>query len=112
MTRKWIELNVLSNGQYSLHKNITFKTPLIRSDYSYMYIVVKGTIDLLAAATKENDKGQKEVMLRNNAPFTSCISKINNTFKEISEDLDIAMPMYTLLEHTHQEVCRIVIEMK
>ena len=47
--------NYLSSGKYSVNKNIRFKTSLLRSDlcdYSDAYIVVKGTIDLLAANPK------------------------------------------------------------
>ena len=36
----------------------------------------------------------------NNVPFRSCISKINNTFIDNAEDLDIAMSMYNLLEYS------------
>ena len=35
------------------------------------------------------------------APFKSCISKVNNTFIENAEDLDIAMPMHNLLEYSN-----------
>ena len=34
---------------------------------------------------------------KNNAPFTSCISKINGVLIENAEDLEIVMPMYNLL---------------
>ena len=37
VTRKWIEVNDLSGDQYSVNKNIRFKTPVLRSvlfDYS------------------------------------------------------------------------------
>ena len=54
-------------------------------DYSDAYIVVKRKVDLLAVTS-------------NNAPFRSCISKINNTLIDNAEDLDIVMPMYKLLE--------------
>ena len=30
--RKWIEINHLSSGQYSVNKNIRFKTSALRSD--------------------------------------------------------------------------------
>ena len=46
-SRKWIEVNDLTNDQYSLNKNIRFKTPKPRSDlcdYSDGYIAVKGKI--------------------------------------------------------------------
>ena len=39
-------------------------------------------------------------MLKNNAPFISCISKINNELIEDAEDLDIVMPMYNILEYS------------
>ena len=35
-------------------------------------------------------------MLKNNAPFVSCITRINNEFIEDADDLDIVMPMYNL----------------
>ena len=42
VTRKWIKVNNLSGGKYSVKKNIRFKTPMLRSnlcDYSDAYIV-------------------------------------------------------------------------
>ena len=32
VTRKWIEVNDLSNGKYFINKDKRFKTPMIRSD--------------------------------------------------------------------------------
>ena len=69
-------------------------------DYSDAYIVVKGTIDLLAAAANENDKTERNVAFKNNTPFRSYISKINSTLIDNAEDLDIAMLMYKLLEYS------------
>ena len=40
-------------------------------NYNDACIVVKGTIDVLAAAANENDKAQKSVLFKNNAPFRS-----------------------------------------
>ena len=45
-------------------------------DYSDVYIVVKGTITVTDPNNGNNDK---KLALENNAPFTSCISKQNNT---------------------------------
>ena len=69
-------------------------------DYSDVYIVVKGTVDLLASATNENDQAEIEVAFKNNASFRSRISKIKNTLTD-NEDLDIVIPMYNLLEYSH-----------
>ena len=64
VTRKYIKINLL-NGQYSVNKNVRFKTPILRSDlcdYSDVYIVDKLTIDLsVAAAANQNHKAQKDV---------------------------------------------------
>ena len=86
-------MNDLSGGEYSI---LRFKTLMLRSnlcDYSDAYIVVKGTVDLLAAAKNKNDKAEKEVEFKNNAPFWSCISKTNNTLIDNAEDLNIVAPM-------------------
>ena len=68
--------------KYSGNKNIRFKTPVIRSDlcdYSDVYIIVKGKIDLLPPIVNEYEKAERDVAFKNNAPFRSCISKINKT---------------------------------
>ena len=39
-------------------------------------------------------------MLKNNAPFVSCITKINNELIQDADDLDIVMPMYNFLEYS------------
>ena len=55
---------------------------------------------LLPAVASENKKTEKDVAFKNNAPFRSCISKINNTLKDYAEDLDKVMSMYSLLEYS------------
>ena len=51
-----------------LTKNIRFKTSMLRSDscdYGDAYIVVKGAIDILAAAANESDKAEENVAFKN-----------------------------------------------
>ena len=62
-----------------------------------MYIAVKGTITV---ADPTNANYDKKLAFKNNAPFTSCISKINNTLIDNAEDLDIVIPMFNLLEYS------------
>ena len=67
-------------------------------DFSDAYIVVKGTITL----TKTNERWiigirNRSIAFKNNAPFTNCISKINNALIDNAEDLDVVMPMYNLI---------------
>ena len=61
-----------------------------------MYIL---TIDLLADASNENVKAEKDVTNKINASFRSCISKINNALIDDAEDLDIVLLMHNLLEY-------------
>ena len=104
VTRKWIEVKVLSSSQYSAIKNIRLMLMLrlmLRSDLcdcSDAYIVVKGTITV--TGTADAKKGIKNLIFKNNTPFRSCISKINNTILDNAEYLDIVMPMYNLLEYS------------
>ena len=59
---------------------------------------VKGTITV--TDPNSNANFDRRLPLKNNAPFISCISKINGELVEHPEDLDIAMPMYNLLEYS------------
>ena len=71
-------------------------------DYSDAYILVKGNISVnnnVGAGAALNNIGKK-VIFKNCAPFTNCISKINNTQIDNAEYIDIVMPMYNLIEYS------------
>ena len=103
ITKKLIEVHHQSGnaeGRYKLSKQIRFKISMLRSDlcdFSDAYIVVKGTITV---TDPHNDAYDNKLAFENNAPFVSCISKINNTLIDNAEDLDVVMPMYNLLEYS------------
>ena len=67
-------------------------------DFNDAYIVVKGKITVSATDAANNIRN-RPLAFKNNAPFISCISKINGVLVENAEDLDIVMPMYNLLEY-------------
>ena len=102
-----LRVNSLSNT-YNENKSIRFKTPTLRSnlcDYSDAYILVKGTIAVTApgannGANNIRDKRNRPLILKNNAPFVSCITRINGELIEDADDLNIVMPMYNLLEYS------------
>ena len=105
ITKKWIEVHDQSGEIYNTNKQIRFKTSMLRSDlcdYSDAYIVVKGKITVSATDGANNirDKKNRPLAFKNNAPFISCISKINGVLIDYAEDLDIVMPMYNLLEYS------------
>ena len=72
-------------------------------DYNHACIVVKGTIDLLDAAANENNKAQKNVVFKNNAPFRSCISNINSTLIDNGYSQNYYMTSGTLQNYYRDE---------
>ena len=68
-------------------------------DFSDAYIVVKGIVTV-SADERDRDEMNRQVILKNNAPFISCTSKTNGVSVENAEDLDTVMPMYNLLEYS------------
>ena len=104
VTRDYVRVNSLSNT-YNENKSIRFKTPMLRSDlcdYSDAYILVNGTITVTPPAGANNirDKKNRPLILKNNAPFVSCITRINGELIKDADDLDLVMAMYNLLEYS------------
>ena len=105
-TRNWVEINDELRGIYT-DADIKFKTTMLRSnlcDYEDAYIHVKGTIKITGAgnndAVKRLDETIKDVTFKNCAPFTKCISRINNTDIDNAQDINIVMSMYNLTEYS------------
>ena len=104
-TRILVEINDDIRRAHSPNKQIRFKTAMLRSslcDYSDAYIIVKGniTVNSTEAADADANNTNKKVMFKNCAPFTNCISKINNTQIDNVEYIYIVMPMYNLIEYS------------
>ena len=102
-TKNWVEINDESRGTYNVNSQIKFKTTMLKSilcDYSGVYILVKGKIRITGAgayaSARQADERDKGVAFKNCAPFTNCISEINNTQMDHAKDIDIVMPMYNL----------------
>ena len=120
-TRNWVEINDESRGKYD--SSIKSKTSMIRSDlcdYSDAYILVSETIAITGAGDDDNakrtDERNKGVIFKNCAPFTKCISSVNNIQIDNAEYIDVVMPMYNLIDYIiiirkHQEVCGNITDM-
>ena len=105
-TRNWVEINDDIRGVYSSNKQIIFKATMLRSslcDYSDAYILIKGNISVnnTAPAGAATNNVTKKIIFKNCAPFTGCISKINNKQIGNAEYIDIVMPMYNLIEYSN-----------
>ena len=100
VAREYVKINSLSNT-YNESKSIRFETSMLRSDlcdYADAYTLVNGTITV--AGNHPRDRQNRPVILKNNAPFVSCITRVNNELIEDAEDLDIVMTIYNLLEYS------------
>ena len=102
--KNWVEINNDSRGTCSANKLINFKTPMLRfslCDYNDAYILVKRNISVnnTGTAAAPNNRNKK-VIFKNCVPFTSCISKINNTQVDNAKNIDIVMSMHNLIEYS------------
>ena len=80
---------------------------MIRShlcDYSDEYILVRGTITINGAgdndSAKQADERNKGVIFKDYAPFTDCISEVNNNQIDYTKDINVVITMYNLIEYS------------
>ena len=69
-------------------------------DYADAYILNDGTITVTSQGNVIRDKKNRPLILKNNAPFISSITKINDELIEDADGLDIVIPMHNLLEYS------------
>ena len=96
-TKKWSFIDSESKGVYSQENQIKFLTGLLGSslcDYSDAYVLVTGNIAVVGA------NNNTKVAFKNCAPFRKCRTEINETFIDEAEHINIAMPMYNLIEYS------------
>ena len=104
-TKKWYIINDENNTSYGVNKDtgadnpdtIKYDTRVLKPnlcDYAEAYILVDGTIRAEAA------DAATRLVLKNCTPFTKCNLEINDEHVNTAENLDIAMPMYNLIEYS------------
>ena len=103
-TKNWVEINDESRRTHNEVNQIRFKTSMLRSslcDYSDAYILVSATITVpntVAVGSAANNR--KYTINKNCTPFSNCITEINNTQTDNAKTIDIAIPMYNLIEYS------------
>ena len=76
---------------------ITFLTSWLESslyNYSDAYVLVTGNIAVVGA------NNNIKVAFKNCTPFRKCRTEINENFIDKAEHINIAMPMYNLIEYS------------
>ena len=88
LTEKWDIVNDNLKSNEDAPNEISYNTEFLKSnlcDYNNTCILVRGNFTVTAAPATQ-------VGFKNCAPFTKCITKIDD-----AEDLDSFMPMYNLI---------------
>ena len=99
----WVKINDEERGTYNTNTQIKFKTSMLKSslcDYSNVCILVSATITV-AALVAGGGNNDIQVVFKNCAPFTNCMSEINNTQIDNAKYIDVVMPMYDLIEYSN-----------
>ena len=97
-TKKWYVIDSESKGSYSHHDPIKFLTKSIESslcDYSDAYVLVTGNVAVVGA-----NNNNTKVSFKNCTSFRKCRTEINEAFIDETEYINIAMPMYNLVEYS------------
>ena len=68
-------------------------------DYSDAYILVNGTITVNELAAGRGNSNI-QIIFKNCAQFTDCISKRNNTQIDNAKDINIVMQMYKSIDYS------------
>ena len=90
-------------GTYIINSQIKFEILIFRQslcDNSDAYIQISGTVTVAPQARDNSSNVNKEVVFKNYAPFTDCISEKNNTQLDNAKDIDVVMPLYNLIRHS------------
>ena len=96
-TKRWYIIVNEANGNYLLDNDIKFLTSSLKSslcDYCYAYILVTGNITVTGGDANTN------VAFKNCVPFKKCRTEINETFVDDAQHINIAMPMYNVIEYS------------
>ena len=96
-TKRWYVIDSqATKGKYKQCDTIKFETESIKSsfsDYSDIYILTSGNIPVAA-------NNGTDVEFKTCAPFSTCMTEINNVFVDEVNHIYIEMPLYKLIEHS------------
>ena len=99
MTRKSNIVNNQSNTNYDVWHVIIYNAEVLKSnlcDYKDAQNLVRGDITIIVHQIDQ-------IAFKNYAPFTMCITKIDETTIDDAEDLDLVIPMYNLIEYSSKK---------
>ena len=99
-----VDINDDAQGTYKINSQIKFKISMLKSslfDYINAHILAKGAISIAPEAQAKPNNNVKEILFKSSALFTDCISEINNAQLDNAKNINVAMPMYDLIEYSN-----------
>ena len=97
VTRKWNIFNDQSKSNHGAGNEIIYNTEVFKynlCDYKDAYNLVRGNRTCVRAAPAAQEA------FKNCAPFTKCITKIDETAIDDAKNVDLVVPMYNLIEYS------------
>ena len=85
----------IENSKFATKKWYVIDSESNLCDYSDAYVLVTGNI------TVTGGDANTKVAFKNCAPFRECRAEINETFVDNGEHINIAIPMYNLIEYSN-----------
>ena len=85
-------------GNYLPNNEVKFLTSLLESslcDYPDAYILVTGYINVTGG------EANTKLAFKNYTPFEKCRTEVNETFADDAKHINIAIPMYNLIEYSN-----------
>ena len=81
-TTNWVEINEEKRGTYNTNSHIEFETSISNQIYVIKVMCTYLLLELLKSQIQRQQQTQtikKNIIIKKCAPFTDCISEINNT---------------------------------
>ena len=98
--KNWVDINYDSCGT-SLHDYSDVYIRIIIM-YTYMYTYIHTiTIPIKTTAVAATNSVNKNAIFKNCAPFTDCISEINNTKVDNVKDIVLVIIMYNVIKYSN-----------
>ena len=95
-TKNWVKISDELRGTHSVNRQINFKTSMYVITVMHIHLL-KEIYQLIILWLQMLINTNEKVIFKNCAPFTDCISKINNTQIDNAKDIDIVIPIYNLI---------------
>ena len=105
-TKNWVEINDDPRATFNTNSQIKFETRMLKPslyNYSYAYILIKGTKTAANTSATDVDVNNtyKKTKFKKCASLTDCIREIDKTQIDNAKSTDAVMLMYNLLEQNN-----------